>query len=74
MVLATIAAGIFMLEAFSAADSAIHEIEALIAALIMVVAIAAAYIGSAIDDHFTRIWPPPPPQHVQPPMQPFGNQ
>jgi protein-S-isoprenylcysteine O-methyltransferase Ste14 len=66
MVLGGIAATIFMFMAFSAADSAIHEIEALIAALIIMVAVAAGYLGGVIDDQFNRIWPPMPPQQQQP--------
>lgn len=81
--------GFFALVTFAAAAAsvlyAIYEvsdgpeglgsIRALLALLIAAVAIGAAYIGSVIDEHFRRIWPPVvQPQSVQPPPQGYPQQ
>lgn len=64
-----VAAGsiIWTLLAIGSSESAIHEIEALIGALITTVCIAAGYIGGVLDASFNRMAPPvvQPQQHGQ---------
>lgn len=75
LVLAAIGGGLFVLSGFSASstsNSAIHEIEALIAALIVTVALAAGYIGSVLEANFNRMAPPQ--QQSQLPAAPDGIQ
>lgn len=58
LVLVAIVASGWTLMAISNASSAIQEIEALIAALILTVCIAAGYIGGVLDANFNRVAPP----------------
>lgn len=61
-----------MLSAFSASESAIHEIEALIAALIVTVALAAGYIGSVLEENLNRVAAPQ--QKSPQPVAPHAQQ
>lgn len=49
LILIAIAAGLWGINAFAAAQSAIHEIEALICGLIVTVALGAGYVGAMVE-------------------------
>ena len=49
LLLCALAGGFWGANAFAAAQSAVHEIEALICVLIVTVAAAAGYVAAAID-------------------------
>lgn len=49
-------------------ESAIKAIEATLGVVAMAVILSAAYIGSVIEEHFTRIWP------EQKPIEPSAQQ
>lgn len=64
---------IFVFLGFAASDSAFHEMESLLGALIATVAIAAGYIGTVLDVSFDRVAPRQS-QVVQPPPQGYPQQ
>lgn len=71
---ATAAAVLYAVYECSEGPEGFGSIRALLALLIAAVAIGAAYIGSVIDEHFRRVWPPVQPQSVQPPPQGYPQQ
>jgi hypothetical protein len=60
LILCALGGGLYAVAGITEAKSAIQEIEGLIGALIVTVAVSAGYVASAIDQHRKAAFPPLP--------------